>query len=104
MALVAERAGPDTQGREILAVGRLSKTPAENEAEISLLVSDRYQRRGIGAEMLRRLIEVGRAEKLARIRAEILPENHITQKVLSRQGFKLTHSIKDGVVRGVLTL
>jgi len=104
MALVAERTAPDTGAREILAVGRLSKTPAENEAEIALLVSDRYQRLGIGSEMLRRLIEVGRAEKLARIKAEILPENHVTQKVLSRQGFKLVHSIKDGVVRGVLKL
>ncbi|MGA7638884.1 MAG: hypothetical protein WCB00_18255, partial [Candidatus Acidiferrales bacterium] len=44
MALVAERTGPDTAQREIVAVGRLTRARAASEAEVAVLVSDRYQR------------------------------------------------------------
>ena len=75
-----------------------------NAAEIAILVSDRFQRLGIGTELMRRLVEIARHEKLRRIKAEILPENTVTQKLLARFGFKLTHSIQDGVVKGELAL
>ena len=42
---------------------------------MSLIVADAFQRQGLGRELLRRLIEVGRSEGLARIVAEILAAN-----------------------------
>jgi acetyltransferase len=87
MALVAVRPGPGGT-QEILAVGRLSKTPGTREAEIAVLVTDRYQKMGLGRELVRRLIQVGRDEKLESIEANILPENLGMRALASGFGFK----------------
>nr|WP_277876077.1 bifunctional acetate--CoA ligase family protein/GNAT family N-acetyltransferase [Chroococcidiopsis sp. [FACHB-1243]] len=89
MALVAEYHDPQTATREILAVGRLSKIHGYNEAEFAMLVGDRHQRQGLGTELLSRLLQVGRDEKLDRITAEILAENRAMQKVCEKLGFYL---------------
>jgi acetyltransferase len=90
MALVADYKDQQTGEHTILGVGRLSKSHAHNEAEFSLLVSDRFQGRGLGTELLRRLLEVGREEKLDRITAEILPDNQVMQHLCKKLGFSLT--------------
>ena len=106
MALVVERKDPGSGRPEIMAVGRLSRTPgtAEPEAEFALLVNDRYQRLGLGSELLRRLIQVGRDEGLRRITAEILPENTGMQRVAKQQGFTLKSNYRDEVVEAWLVL
>src|SRR5919112_5657642 len=72
MALVAEQIDAETGEREIMGVSRLSRRGgAPDEAEFSVLVSDRFQRRGIGTLLLEHLLKVGRAEDLSRITAEI---------------------------------
>ena len=72
MALVAERTVPETGQREILAVGRLSKSRIAKEAEVAVLLSHRYQGQGLGTGLLRRLIEVARDENLQEVLAYIL--------------------------------
>ena len=59
------------------------------EAEFAILVSDAYQGQGFGAELLRRLVQIGRDEKLKRIVATILAENVAMQHVSRKIGFKL---------------
>jgi acetyltransferase len=89
MALVAERSDPATGERRILAVGRMSKLHAGNEAEVAVLVSDLYQKLGLGNELLRRVIQIARDEKLTRVSAEMLPDNVAMQVITKRQGFKV---------------
>jgi len=89
IALVVERNGAKPGDREILGVGRLSKLHGRNEAEFALLVSDRWQRRGLGKELMRRLVEIGRAEKLSRLSAIILSGNHAMQHVAESAGLKV---------------
>jgi acetyltransferase len=74
MALVAEFTDPVTGERRIIAVGRLSKLHGRNEAEVAVLVSDRYQKHGLGQELLRRVVEVARDEKLSQVSAEMLTD------------------------------
>jgi acetyltransferase len=71
MALVAERTDPGTGERRIIAVGRMNKLHAGNEAEVAVLVSDQYQKLGLGNELLRRVIQIARDEKLSRVSAEM---------------------------------
>ncbi|MCG9889533.1 MAG: bifunctional acetate--CoA ligase family protein/GNAT family N-acetyltransferase [Thermosynechococcaceae cyanobacterium MS004] len=92
MALVADYKNPETGEHEILAVARLSKMHGVNEAEFSLMVSDRYQRQGLGTEMLSRLLDIARAEHLELVSAEILPENTAMQRVCEKVGFGLRRS------------
>ena len=89
MALVVERRDPATGEYSILAIGRLSKLRLTAEAEFAILVSDAYQGHGFGVELLRRLVQIGREEKLERIVATILADNVAMQRVSRKIGFKL---------------
>jgi acetyltransferase len=89
MALVVERKDPKSGENAILAIGRLSKVHQAAEAEFAILVSDAYQGHGFGAELLRRLVQIGRDEKLRRIVATILGDNVAMQHVSRKIGFKL---------------
>ncbi len=105
MALVAERTDPETGEREILGIARLSRRGAPpGEAEFSILVSDRFQRRGLGTLLLSRLLEVGRAEGLRRITAEILLENRPMQRISRRLGFNLRRDTEEMVMKADLDL
>ena len=89
MVLVAECARPDGKGRSIIGVGRLNKLRARNEAEVAVLIADEYQQRGLGMELLRRVIEVAKEEKLARVSSEMLGDNLGMQAISKKLGFKL---------------
>lgn len=89
MVLVVERRDPKTGDPEILGVGRLSKLHGGNEAEFALTISDQWQRRGIGAQLLNQLVQVGRDEKLARISATMLTDNQEMQHLARKAGFKV---------------
>jgi acetyltransferase len=104
MVLVADRTDPATGAHEIVGVGRLGKLHGIKEAEFALLVADRVQGLGLGTELLRRLIAVGRDEALERISADILPENGAMQRVAMKLGFRLGHEPGDMVVKAVLAL
>ena len=105
MALVAEHTDPETGEREIMGVARLSRNGADPaEAEFSVLVSDRFQRRGVGTLLVRRLLEVGRDENLRRITAEILLDNRPMQRISERLGFQLHRDLEDMVVKAELDL
>jgi acetyltransferase len=89
MVLVAERRHPDSGEEEIIAVGRLTKLSGCNDGEFALLISDPFQRQGLGTEMLRRLVEIGRDQKLQRIVADILARNGGMQRVCRKLGFTI---------------
>jgi acetyltransferase len=87
MAFVAERRSPETGLRDIVGIGRLVKSHTANESELAVIVSDTFQRRGIGSQLVRLLIDFGREEKLERITATVLQENRAMQKIFEKEGF-----------------
>jgi acetyltransferase len=74
---------------EILGVGRLTKERGLNEAEFALLVTDKWQKQGLGTELLKRLLHVAETEKLNRVTAEIMADNHGMKTVVSKLGFSV---------------
>lgn len=107
LALVAERESQDAGGvakREILGVGRLSKMHGRNEAEFAVIVADAFQGHGLGTELLRRLLQVGRDEGLSRIIGFIASDNMSMQRVSERLGFRLRRSYEDQEVEAVIDL
>jgi acetyltransferase len=104
MALIAEGVDPVPGEPRILGVGRMNKLPTSKEAEVAVLVSDRYQRLGLGNQLLRRMIGVARDEKLSQVFAEMLPENRAMQAMLRGLGFQLRASEDLASVRAFLNL
>ena len=91
MVLVVERRDPQSHETEILGVGRLSKLHGTSEAEFALTVSDQWQRHGLGTQLLKLLVHVGRDEKLSRISATILADNHEMRHLAQKAAFKVEH-------------
>jgi acetyltransferase len=88
MVLVAERDDPAAGRRVIIGVGRLSKLRGANHAEFAAVVSDAYHGQGLGSELLRRLIEIARDERLDQVVADVLPDNRDMQRVFKKLGFR----------------
>ena len=104
MALVVRKKDPETGDQEILAVGRLIKVHGTRDGEFAILVSDKWHHRGLGNELLKRLVDIGREEKLKRIYGDILPENRNMLRVCDRLSFKRHYSEEEGVVRAEIEL
>jgi acetyltransferase len=88
MVLVAEEENAETGEKEIVGIGRLTKSHGSTEAEFAMLVVDDHQRRGIGTELLKRLLEIGRQEGVERVVAYMLGENRGMRLISKRLGFQ----------------
>ena len=102
LALVAEGKHPDGQNPLILGIARLSKTLGGQEAEFAMVISDAWQNRGLGKELLGRLIHVARNENVERLFGTIMAENLEMRRVAEKLGFKLTGSVTDNTIHATL--
>lgn len=97
LALVAEM--PDAAGgARIIGVGRVRKLHGTADAEFAVLVSDEFQGNGLGTELVRRLIDVARQEKIARIVGDVLKDNTVMLRVCQKLGFTLKGEPADSVL------
>jgi acetyltransferase len=103
IALVADRTRSDGQ-HEILGIGRLIKAHGRDEAEFTLLIADQWQGKGLGTELLRLLVQIGRNENLRRITGRILRENVTMKRVSEEIGFDLQFDDVDGDWKAELVL
>ena len=87
IALVAVRKEPETGERQIIGVGRLIKVHGAQEAEFAILISDNFQRQGLGTHLLQLLVQVGQQEGLKKIFGEILPDNYGMRRCAKKVGF-----------------
>ncbi len=95
---------PESGGPAIVAVGRLIKSHEGDEAEFALVVTDSVQRHGLGRELLRRLIDVGRAEGVGRIVGHILADNSAMLHVCKELGFTTTFEADASMVDAYIDL
>jgi acetyltransferase len=89
IALVAEQIDPVTGRARVAGIVRLIRLHNSHTAEFSLIVCDECQGQGLGREMVRRIVEVGRAEGLERIVAEILSANGGMIRICQDLGFEI---------------
>jgi len=92
---------PETSEHPILAVARLSKLHGTNEAEFAPIVSDSYHPRGLGTELLRRLLQMGQEEKLQAIVGYILTSNYKIHSLCKKLGFELQPDRGEGMLKAV---
>jgi acetyltransferase len=88
IALVADR--EDESGHELLGIARLIRYRARDETEFALVITDRWQRHGLGAKLLELVIKVARAEGVRHLTATVLPESNAMLTLCRRAGFNLS--------------
>jgi acetyltransferase len=89
---------------QILGVGRLIKEHGTDEAEFAILISDAWQGKGLGSELLKLLVEIGRKERLGRITGRIVAENTVMKRVSEEVGFHLHFDDAEGEWKAELAL
>jgi acetyltransferase len=99
LALVAERRDPATGECAILGIARFSKLPGTREAEFGILISDAWQRRGLG-----RLLQIARDEHVSKLSADILGDNAEMQQLTQKLGFHVTRRVDSNAARAELHL
>ena len=104
MALVAEVRNAKTGVARILAVSRFSRLHGTNGAELTVVVADDAQHQGLGTELMRRTLEIARAEGVRRVGCTMLPENHDMQAICRRLGFHLENVADKNPVRAEIEL
>ncbi len=93
MALIAVI---DTDGRERqIAVARYVTNPDGRSSEFAIVVADDWHGRGIATELLRRLIDVARDQRLETLDGVVLKENRGMLALASELGFKQQPSPDD---------
>ena len=105
IALVVEGEGKDGE-RAIFGVARLSKLRGrDEEARFTMLISDAYQGQGLGHELLSRIIQIGRDEKIKSIIALMSPNNDAMKKLCRRVGFSSFEiDTQNGMLKAQLNL
>ncbi|WP_116951511.1 bifunctional acetate--CoA ligase family protein/GNAT family N-acetyltransferase [Jiangella endophytica] len=84
-------------GDAMIAVGRYERLSA-TDAEVSFLVEDEHQGRGVGSVLLEHLAQAARERGVRRFVADILPANHKMITVFADAGYTVDNSYEDGVV------
>jgi acetyltransferase len=102
LALVAEV--KSSSGIEIVGVGRMNRIHGTNEADVAIIVTDAYQNRGLGAELLRRVIRVAREEGVHAVSAEMMPDNLAMQVITKQLGFEVKMQEGFGSMRARLAI
>jgi acetyltransferase len=87
IAIVAEKQDAKSGQSEVWGVGRLSKNRSQEVAAFAVLVGDPYQGRGLGAELLQRLVAVARAEGVKRLVGRVSTDNERMRGLCKEMGF-----------------
>ena len=104
MVLVAELQDPPNGKAVIVGAARVDKIHGADEGQFSTLISDSFQSRGLGSEMMRRSLQIARDEKLTQVTSVITEDNHIMQGVFKRMGFTVLPPDERGHVTAHLKL
>lgn len=85
IALVAEiKKGDDAK---IIGVIRLSRIPSSHEAQLTMIIQDKYHGIGLGTKLLHEAIKIAKKENIHVILAQILDENGGMIKICKKAGF-----------------
>lgn len=101
---VALMAVTQKAGVKVIAGGARYVIVQPGKAEVAFLVADEDQGQGIGAALLRHLIDVARAAGLETLIAEVLPENAPMLKVFAKSGLPMTTVHDSEVIHVTLRL
>jgi acetyltransferase len=104
MALVAESEHATPGMPRIIGVGRLSRLFGTEDAQFAVLVTDERQGKGVGTELLRRIVEIARAEGIATLGADMRADNVAMRRAAEKVGFAIVPGASEDVIHAEMRL
>ena len=101
-AIVAEVLKDEAAAPEFAAIARVSRVHASDDRHLTMTVADAWQRRGVGACLIRTAITVAKGEGVANLVSEFSPRNARMRELLAAEGF--TFEEREGVVVATLPI
>ncbi len=100
MALIAVT---EEDNHEIeLGVARYVINPDKKSCEFALVVSDKWQRQGIGHRLMHHLMEVARDRGLEKMEGEVLSNNFKMLDLMKSLNFSISTSLEDNSIKQVV--
>jgi acetyltransferase len=90
IALVAELRADQAEDRRIVGVARLIRLNIPTHAELAVVISDPYQRKGLGTHLISQLINVARQEHMERLVAYVHVDNRGMKRLCEQFQFSIT--------------
>jgi acetyltransferase len=94
MALVAI-IGEHTPEAAIIGVARYVTNPDGRSCEFALTVADEWQKKGIGRQLMERLMQVARDRSLEIMEGDVLSQNAKMLRLCKKLGFRTVHDQND---------
>ncbi|MET0066180.1 MAG: bifunctional acetate--CoA ligase family protein/GNAT family N-acetyltransferase [Candidatus Thiodiazotropha sp.] len=92
----------DTHHEVELGVARYVTNPDKKSCEFALVVSDQWQRQGIGHKLMHSLMEIARDRGLERMEGEVLSNNVKMLELMRSLYFTITTSPEDSSIKQVI--
>jgi GNAT superfamily N-acetyltransferase len=86
-------------GHQVIAVGQLINTNDPTVGEVSLLVEDDWQGKGIGSALLSHLVRTARAAGHTELFGWCLPGEHSLARAAERAGYAVSTRFEEGMAR-----
>jgi len=97
MALIAVTS--DGSDEEQIAVARYMTLPDKKSCEFALVVSDRWQSRGLARHLMPKLMEIARDRGLERMEGQILSNNFRMLELMESLNFQISNDPEDSGVK-----
>ena len=101
MALVA--INPAVDGEEEIGVARYLTNPDKKTCEFAIVVSDKWQGKGIARLLMQKLIEIARNRSLEVMEGQVLANNYRMLELMTSLNFKVSNDPNDSGIKVVRT-
>ena len=101
MALVA--INPADDGEEEIGVARYLTNPDKKTCEFAIVVSDKWQGKGIARLLMQKLIEIARNRSLEVMEGQVLANNYRMLELMTSLNFKVSNDPNDNGIKVVRT-
>lgn len=100
MALVA--INPDPDGEEEIGVARYMTNPDKKTCEFAIVVSDKWQGKGIARLLMQKLLDIARNRNLEVMEGQVLANNYRMLELMASMGFQIQNDAEDPGIKVVV--